>query len=244
MLSTVALANEMRQLKRLPIQPKYTCRACHTVFVREDRFLAHKCKQMKKEEEFHSPTGQAAWNYYQHWMRQMKRLPPSGGQSFLSSKYFRTFINFVNWIKAVDLPRPEKFIWLMVQKDYPPTIWQTDEAYSLYLEFLDRKVPPLEQVNLSIETLFKYAEKTDVDISDIFTKMHPADLIQMLRTRRLSPWLLLCTTKFGAFFKNQTTPEQRIILETLIRADYWFDKMEQHDEDVVAIKKLVLAMGI
>lgn len=243
MLSTAALISDMRPLRLQPTA-KYTCRACHTVFVREDRFLAHKCKQMKREEEFHSPAGQAAWNYYQQWLREMKRLPPSAGQSFMSSKFFRTFINFVTFTKTVELPRPEKFIWLMVQKNFPPALWQTDEVYSMYLEFLDRKVPPLEQANLSVETLFSYAEKHDVDVSDVFTKLHPADLIQMLRTRRLSPWLLLCTTKFGPYFRNQTNPEQRIIIENLIRADFWYDKMEQHAEDVLAIKKVVQAMGL
>lgn len=222
---------------------QFVCRYCHRVFVHEHRYLAHKCNLMKREEELKSPTGQAALHYYQLWMRTMKRMPPPAA-AFGTSKFFRTFINFVAFSKAVDLPTPEKFIWFMVEKNFPPTIWTNDEVYTLYLDFLDHKTTPLEQVKVSMDTLFAYADKEQIDVSQVFTKLHPSDIIHMLRVRKVSPWLLLLSKKFKEMFVTKTNAEQKIIIETLIQPDRWMIKMSEHKKEVDRIKLLVQELGI
>lgn len=146
MLSTVF---ESMKERRSSIQARFTCKHCHKVFVLESRYLQHQCKQMKRDEEFRTPIGQTAWHYYQLWMRGLKRLPPPG-PAFLSSKYFRTFINFVNFTRRVEMPRVEQFIRLMVTLDYQPTIWSNNEVYAIYLEFLDKKTSGIDNATLSI----------------------------------------------------------------------------------------------
>lgn len=225
------------------MQAKFTCRHCHRVFVLENRYLQHKCKQMKRLEELQSPLGQTAWSYYQKWLKAMKRLPPQPN-SFLTSKFFRTFVNFSKFAKAVDLPTIDRFVWLMVEKDYPPTIWTNDEVYTLYLEFLDHKTTPMEQVKLSIETLLNWCDKRELDISEAFEKMYPTDVIHLVRTRRLSPWLLLFSSSFKKMFKERISPEQTIILETLIRPDFWYAKFAEHPEIVVKIKEYIKELNL
>lgn len=235
---------EMQQRRPTQPQAKYTCRYCHNVFVIESRYMAHKCKQMKREEEFQSPIGQTAWHYYTLWMREQKRMPPRDGASFMASKFFRTFITFVEFARKVNLPRPEKFIWFMVQKTFAPTMWTSNEVYTLYLEFLDRRVPPMEQAQMSIKSLFQFADKHEIDVSEVFTKMTLPDLTQMVLTRRLSPWLLLCSRKFKKFVVESATPEQQVILNNIIRPEYWAEKMEEHPDDLANIKVLVKEMGL
>lgn len=229
--------------RRATVEARFTCKYCHKVFVQEAKFLAHQCKQMKREEELKTPNGQAAWHYYSLWLRQMKRMPPPA-QSFLASKFFRTFNNFVEFSKKVSLPKPEKFIWLMVQKDYPPTMWMSDEVYVMYLEFVDRRLSPIEQAKISIETLFKVADKHEIEINDVFTVLKGHDLLHMLRTRQLSPWLLLNSRAFKKLYVNDLTTEQRILMDQLIRPEYWGDKFEEHMESVVKIRQLTAEMGI
>lgn len=225
------------------MQSRFTCRFCHKVMVKEDAYLKHRCKQMERDEEFKSPIGQAAWHYYQFWMRQQKRMPPTAG-SFLTSKYFRTFVNFVNFIRRVDLPRPEKFVRYMVSKNYPPTMWQNDDVYVQYIEFIDVSVEPLEQFTMSVSTLLKIAERHDQDISSVFTLLTPADLIHLVRVRKVSPWLLLLSKRFKVMFKEQCTPEQRIMLEALIRPPYWMEQMKQRPDDVNAIKEYIVELDL
>lgn len=222
---------------------QYNCKYCGKSFIFENRYLSHRCKQMQREEEFQSPIGQAAWNYYQKWMRTMKRMPPPP-KSFLTSKYYRSFINFAKFAQKVDLPRPEKFIWLMVERSFQPTLWTSDDAYVLYLEFLDYKVSPLEQARLSVETLLNIADKNNIDVTDIFNVITANEIMHLLRTRRLSPWFLLNSKKFRQFYVEKTTPEQKIIIETIIRPEYWAEKFEKHPEDIKIIKRYVTEMNL
>lgn len=237
------MTNNMTLHRRAVDSPHFTCKYCRKQFVREHHYLAHKCKEMKRDEELRTPNGQAALNYYQLWMRTMKRTPPSAA-AFATSRYYRTFVNFVEFSKAVDLPKPDKFIWLMVYKDFPPTIWTNDEVYTTYLEFLDRKTSPLDQASLSIETLLAVADKHEIEPSEVFTVLKAQDIIHMLRTRRLSAWLLLFSKKFKHLFAHETTTDQRLIIENLIRPEYWGDKLEEYADEVKTIKMLVSEMGI
>lgn len=227
-----------------PMEARFVCNHCKHVFKLERRYLTHVCKQMKKQEELKSPKGQAALGYYHTWMKQLKRTPPSPS-TFLTSKLFRTFIEFVTFSQSVNLPRPDKFIWLMVQKGYQPTMWRLDAVYGEYIEFLDRKQKPLDQANLSIDTLFTYTtQHNNIDISEVFEVLNPNELIQMLRRRNVSPWLLLFSKKFGEFYRNKVTPEQKIILDTLIQFSYWKQKIADHPEDVADIKKYIEALNL
>ena len=235
--------NSIMPMRRETVQARFTCKYCHRTFVSEDKYLAHECKQMKRDKELKSPQGQTAWGYYQTWMRQMKKLPPPA-QSFLTSKYFRTFMNFAKFVKDVDLPMPDKFIWYVTQKQFTPTMWMDDEVYTLYLEFLDRKVPPLEQTKMSVNTLLNYSERRNFDVADFFDHVEPYEVMHMVRVRKLSPWLLLTSKKFKQFFVNRVNDEQRLILESLIRPSYWADKFEENPEAVAQIKQVVAALGI
>lgn len=173
----------------------------------------------------------------------MKRNPP-GSSAFLESRYFRTFINFAQFVAKVALPLPEKFIWLMNEKKYPPTMWTTDDAYTQYLEFLDRKADPMDQVNLSIKTLLNIADAAECDISEVFECLKPMELMQLVRKRQLSPWLLLHSVKFKLYFRDHMSDEQKIILETLINPEYWSDRFDDHEDAVEQIKQYVNEMGI
>lgn len=225
------------------IQPKWVCKYCHRPFVLEARYLAHKCQQMKRAEEIQTPDGQAGWHYYQLWMRAQKRMAPPAS-SFLASKYYRTFINFAKHVKSVGLPKPERFIWLMKEKELQPTIWTNDEVYSMYIEFLDRQSTPLEQAKLSIETLLNIADKRSVDVCDVFDVLTPNEVLQLIRRRQLSPWLLLFSKKFKILFKQKATDEQRLILETMIRGDYWAEKLADHPKEQHTIKQLVTELNV
>lgn len=219
------------------------CSYCKKSFTIESRFLAHECQQMKREKELKSPNGQAAHDFYQTWMRLQRRAAPSAS-TFLTSKYFRTFINFVEFVKRVQLPLVDRFIWLMVQKDLPPFMWTSNDVYTIFLEYLDRKMSAMDSAMLSINTVIDYCDKHEIALSQAFETMPIQEVIHLLHTRKLSPWLLLLSKTFKAAFVNRTTDEQRIVLESLIRPSYWPAKFAENKEDVAQIKALVSEMGI
>lgn len=153
-------------------------------------------------------------------------------------------MNFVEFVARVQLPKPEKFIWLMTTKNYPPTLWTNNDVYVIYIEFLDLKTTPMEQALLSIDTLLSYADAHEISITTVFDHMSIADAIHLLYVRKLSPWLLLMSKAFKQAITQRATAEQHMMLESLVRPDYWPEQFERHPTEVSSIKLLVSEMGI
>lgn len=197
---------------------------------------------MQRNDEMDSVVGKAALMYYQEWMRMKGRNAARDEETFKSSKFYTAFINFAEWARKVRLLRPSDFIRKMVNKDFSPNYWTRDEIYMLYLEELD-KLPPMDQVEMSLKTLGAICENIDAEMSEVFSLMSGMDIIQLLRSRRLSPWLCLMSKRFRVAFV-MLPKEQQIIIETIIRADVWAEKLENHQEEAAKIRKLVAQNGL
>lgn len=222
---------------------RYECKFCHAKFVHEDRFLKHRCKQMIRDEEFRTPLGQAAWLYYQEWMKAYRRQVPRSS-AFLHSKFYSSFVRFAKFVKRVHLPDPKTFIHLMKEKDIAPSIWNSDQVYAIYLEFLDRKGDPKKQAEITINTLFDIAEAAECSVGDVFDVLTPNETIQLMRERRLSPWILLNSKKFMEFFVQQVSPEERIIMESIIRPNYWAEKFQSRPNDRELMRTYVSELNL
>lgn len=224
-------------------QRNYECGYCGQGFVHEERFMAHKCKRMKRQEVFNTPVGQAAWFYYQEWMKASNKKV-SKSKSFIQSKYFNSFVRFAEFVKKTQMPKPELFIWLMKQKDMSPTIWTNDQVYSQYLEFLDRKGDPHQLAQITINTLFKISDAAECDVSNIFSVLTANEVIQLLRQRRMSPWILLLSKKFTEFYCNNVSSEERIIIESIIRPEYWAEKFKNNPQIVNTMRQYISELGL
>lgn len=225
------------------LDSNFICKYCHKSFKVESRYLKHKCQQMIKMEEMQSPAGQTAFHYYSLWMRYQKRNPPQPS-AFMASKSFRTFVNFVKFAQNVGLVKIDKFIMLMVEKDFPPFMWHTDSVYSLYLNYLQHNTTPKEHFATSLETLMAVADSRNIDITDVFDVLTPADIIKYLRIRKLSPWLLLFSRKFKIMLSERASPEQQSIIDELIQPTVWIELLPKYPQEREQFKKYISEIGL
>lgn len=205
-------------------------------FKQESRYMNHRCTQMKRDEQIKTPQGQAAWSYYQKWMKAQRRSIPSI-ETFLTSKFYTTFIKFAEFVQKTGLPDIDTFVWYMTEKKIQPVIWINNDIYQNYLEFIDKKADPIKEAQRTIDFMFNLADEFECEVGEIFEHLHPNDVIQMLTRRQLSPWILLHSPKFKQFLIHKTKTDERLVMETIIRPDYWAKKLSKHP-DVVAHMKL------
>ena len=198
---------------------------------------------MARDEEFRTVEGQAAWMYYKAWMKAHRRIVPKD-KSYLKSKFFNSFMRFAAYVKKMKIPDTDAFIWLMKEKDISPTIWTNEKVYTLYLEFMDRKVAPKRHAEITINTLFDEAEDRQIAVSDIFDHFTANELIILMRRRQVSPWFLLNSKKFKRFFIHSTTREEQIIMESIIRPQYWQQKFTDNPEEVKNIQIYVKELNL
>lgn len=224
------------------IDSNFECTYCSKQYVREDAYMKHRCKEMDRADEIKTPIGQAAYLHYSTWMNMNKRRAPTI-EVFTTSRFYVFFIKFAGYIKRVSIPDVESFISLMVERDLSPSLWLHDKVYVLYIEHLDRKVGPMRQATTTINTLFKIADAAQCDVSEIFNHMHPAEVIQLIRQRRLSPWILLNSQKFKHLYAS-SGEDHRSVFEELIRPMFWKIRFDKNPKVVSLMKQYVDELGL
>ena len=218
-------------------EAKFECGFCHKQYVREDAYMKHECKQMLRAEEIKTVTGQVAYSYYGKWMKMNRRKTPTI-DVFTTSRFYSSFIKFVEYVKRVSIVDVDVFLQLMVERDLSPTLWTNDKVYVLYLEYLDRRIGPIRHATNTINTFFKISDAASCPVSEIFENIHPGEVTQLIRQRRLSPWLLLNSKKFMTAF-NGYSPDHKAVIEDLIRPVFWKLRFSKHPETVSIMRKYI-----
>jgi hypothetical protein len=221
---------------------KFQCHHCQKKFVLERAFMNHKCTEMQKAELLKTVDGQAAYIHYTYWLRKKGRKAPPI-ETFLTSSYFRSFVAFAEFIRAVSLPTPEKYIDIMVDKEIAPLLWPRSECYSMFLQWYDNKSPPIEQVDISVNTILDLSDEAELSPSELFDELHIRDIMQLLQERKLSPWFLLCSKKFKEKLKSASVEDNKQLMR-LIGINYWASKLESNESVVKQTKMITAAMGL
>jgi hypothetical protein len=218
------------------------CDYCSRHFSGEMTFMKHYCEPKRRIQELASPLGQAAYSYYREWMR-LKKYSQPGSSAFLESKYYRAFVNFAELVIKANIPSPDKYIQLMVEGDIMPVLWCRDSAYAIYIEWVDKKSNPIEQVQNTVNYLFDIAEKEGVNIKDIFEHLGIPEIISLVRQRKLTPWFLFCSAKFGAVLKKMDK-DQLSAFNAVINSSFWAEKFQKNKNIIEDIKLIANEVGL
>lgn len=220
----------------------FECTLCGTTYKRESAFLAHECEEKRRKEELRSMIGQRAYALYSKWLS-MKHGRPPAIETFADSKFYKTFINIAKFLKAVKVADTTLFIKMAVENDLPPTMWTHDAVYSKFLHYMMSSVPPREQIRVTVNTVCELADIFECDTSEIFNHMSSSELAQIIRERKMSPWILMFSKKFRAYLIN-SSPDVQAIFNDLINPMYWRMKFEKSPTDVAWAKKVVGEMDL
>lgn len=174
---------------------RWDCGFCSRGFLTENGFMSHFCKEREKMDLLKSPQGQAAYQFYSEWMR-LKRHSIPAPDRFMSSKYFNQFVKFVEWSEKVAIPVPASFIKLMVETNVLPSMWCRSNTYEMYLTWFDNVYPPESQFLESLDKIKEIAADEGCTPGEVYEKIGVRELIKLIRRRKLSPWLMITSSRF------------------------------------------------
>lgn len=223
---------------------EYVCQHCRKRFVKENRFLEHQCEEMRRADEMKTIVGISAKEYYEEWFRALRRKTVITESMFMKSHYYKTFVTFSKFVQQTKLHKPKKFIKFAVSKNYAPAMWTATAVYMEYMDFLDTNADPLEQTVDSVYFILKYCDSHNIPTAEFFEHLDPNELIQMIQQRQLYPWILLMSDSFTNMLEHRVSEEQRSIIESLLRIDYWQRKLTKHEKDIPTLLMYVEELGI
>ena len=204
--------------------------------------MRHECPQKKRAHEIQTIEGQRAYRLYTHWLEKQKRKPPAI-ETFVTSTYYTSFIKYAGWVNDTGIPDPLKYIDLMVERKIAPALWRRGEAYSVFLEFMDKRADPYDQASITVETIQALAEGMEVKPNQVFSKFTAAEVLELIQQRRLSPWLLFCLRSFKDWV-NTLHEVDRTALMKGVGIDYWAMKLEKNPEVVKNLKEVAAGLDI
>ena len=131
----------------------------------------------------------------------------------------------------------------MIEAKISPALWKRNEAYQIFLEYFDKRSTPLEQAELTIETLIHFSEGLEVPIKEVFKLLSVGEMLDLIHQRRFSLWLLFCSTEFKSWV-NSLDPSDKDLFMKSVSINFWAVKFERNQEMVEKLKKLALDLEI
>lgn len=221
----------------------FRCKFCGAGFVREDRYLKHRCKEMERDEEIRTPVGQAAWEYYKLWLNLQRRQAPTV-ETFLTSRYYTTMVKFAKFVIKTGIPNAEQYIKYMLKQEVSPMLWTNDQMYADYLQYLDRGRDPISQADYTVDNLLLLAENFECDVSEVFENLTPDQVIMLLRRRQLSPWVLIHSSKFKEFVRDKMNTDQKMVFQTIVKPQVWAQRRQEQPDVSSQMKKIVRELNL
>ena len=228
----------MRLVKQL-LLAKLICEYCRQDFKRQINFDKHECDAKVKFNYLKSAQGQAAFHYYKEWLKLHKHNGKVSEDTFLSSRYFISFQKFMIYANKMLLPNRQAFIVYMISLNILPTFWCSDELYVRYIENYDQVFAPLDQAEETVQTLYELSRIFDCKVDKVFEHLEAGDCIKLLKTRRLSPWIVLFSSLFAKYLQTKFNQEQQNLIQAVIDPRLWSDKFKNAPEDVNQMKQIV-----
>lgn len=219
-------------------QNNFTCAFCKYEFASEKRYNNHYCEEMKKVDYFKTSHGKSAFYFYKEWLRLKRYNFDISEDTFLHAKYFSCFVKFIIYSNSMMLPDKFSFIKHMVESNILPTFWCTNDIYVNYIEKLDEIYSPEKQAEATITTLHEIASIYECKINEVFDHLEVGDCINLIKTRKLSPWLILCCKSFFNYLSINLTKEQRLFVQTALKPSLWTHKFKKSPEIVQKMKEL------
>lgn len=227
---------------RVQAAGSYMCHFCNKRFKGETMFMKHHCEQKRKQQELHSPLGQAAFGFYRAWMR-LRGFREQSSNAFLDSKFYRSFIKFAQLVQDANIGEPERYIQLMIESTIQPALWCSPNAYKLYLNWFDNQQDPIEQVQSSINKLMDIAEKEGIDYRTVLQHIGSQRVLELINQRRLSPWFLFHSATFSKLLQSLSKEEQRVFHRAL-NAPLWIDKLRESENIREEIKPIIRGLEL
>lgn len=216
----------------------FTCEFCNSKFTREGNYKKHFCEEKKKSLLLKTKMGRAAFHAYREWNR-LRGFKATEEKTFLTSKYFKAFINFVDFSNVKMLPDKTGYMKLMIERQIPPASWTDNEYYEFYMDRFDGIYSPLRQVEISLDFLTKLSQALDCPIEAVIYKLEPLELMRFISAKKLSPWCLLFMKSFQNYIKYHLKGEAKLLMETVISASIWKKKFNNNPVYVQKVKDLL-----
>lgn len=221
---------------------KWECKFCFRCFKRENSFLKHNCKQKVRFELLKMKIGQQAYIYYKYWIK--KNHGANFEQDlFLKSSFFKSFVDFVSFVKTQQISDPFDYMKFMSEKKIRPSLWTDKTFYLLYIDKSLKNGDAEKQIKITVKTISKLCNKYSCEPNEIFSKMNPNTVLLLFENNLLFTWILLYSKSFKEMLSG-CDEEKRKLFDKFMNIKYHSQILNKRPKLVQDIEKLVKKINL
>jgi len=202
-----------------------------------DKVLAERLRSKDQESVVKAFELQKIYN------RILRRRSSKNADAFIKTATYPHFIRLVKFAKDVNIPDIEYYLRIMATSKRNPTTWTSDRSYRIFLEKMNSSVSAYNSISISARELQKLAEKLSMTVPELVEEMDIGEMLQMVRQRRLSPWLILQSPAFKMKVAQADEGMQQTTSK-IIDPTYWTVIMSQNSDAIILARKVVESLGI
>ena len=232
-----------KESRKSVIQP-FVCKFCGTKFHRENTLTTHMCVKKRRHMEIDTPASRFGFRTYQRFYElTMSAKKTKTTQEFIDSPYYIDFVKFGNHLANLKPVYPEKFIEFVIKNSVDLKNWTKDYVYYTYVEDLVKKEPATAATDRTITEIVEWTTENNVAFNEFFGHISANEASHMIRTGRISPWVLYLSESGGSLMDSFTADHTPMIGD-IIEPGFWMKKFRQNGDDVDYIKALLEQAGL
>ncbi len=227
-----------KESRKSVLQP-FECKYCKTKFHKETTLTTHMCVKKRRHLEIETPASRFGHRTFQRFYDlTMANKKPKSIQEFIDSPYYIDFVKFGNHLANLKPIYPEKFIDFVIMQSVKLKDWTKDFVYDLYIQDLVKKEPADAATERSIAEIAEWTAANKVEFKDFFVHISANEAAYMIRTGKISPWVLYLCESGGNLMEKFSEDHSKIIGDTIDPA-FWKRKFKTNSDDVEFIRSVL-----
>lgn len=222
----------------------FECKYCGNKFHKENTLSTHMCVKKRRYMEKDSQATRFGLRTFQRFYDlTMASKKTKTFDEFVDSPYYIEFAKFGNHLVNLRPVYPEQFIDFVIKSGAKLKDWTKDFVYDTYIEELVKKEPAESATERTIAELVEWSTNNNTNFSDFFKVISANEAAHLIRTGKISPWVLyLCES--GEILQNKFTEDHAKIIGHIIDPGFWMRKFRQNENDVDYIRSLLEQAGL
>lgn len=157
---------------------------------------------------------------------------------FINSAYYIDFVKFGNHLALLKPLHTEQYIDYVIMNGVKLKDWTKDFVYEFYIENLVKKEPASSATDRTITNIMEWCDLNNEEFSEFFSKVSTNEAAYLIKTGKISPWVLYLSASGGNLMDRFNDDHSRII-GAVIDPGEWKKKFKKNEEDVDFIRNLL-----
>lgn len=224
----------------------FKCGYCGKEYKRESSLIRHNCEKKKRallRDTREAKVALDMWLRFRKFARipYKKTLQPY--DAFSESKEFSAFVDFAKYVIEVQPLKPDEFVDDLLKQAVPLRDWKTHKVRIAWTHKCLRTEHPDTAIERSIATITKWAQDTNEDWRQFFTKVSTQRALLMIETGRISPWFIYAASTKASLL-DRFSDDEFMHLYEYINPQIWNAKKLKYKEDFARIENVFMENGL